>query len=181
MSERGKSLKIHLDGLMTPWVYNEKFPVGTQFLFGTLMFNVGEDENLELKVRGLPPRQWAPIYGEAPYGRTGPSSTITSTSDDICSALNPYAGSYILATMTSQGYPIRVPIFQPSPGTSSSTSSGASTDRDVIEDYLEIGGIIYWNPVTEAHRINMVGPGRAAYRNSSSRYPMISGFEAFDA
>jgi hypothetical protein len=36
---------------MAPWVYDEKFLVGTQFLFGTLMFTAGEDENLELQVQ----------------------------------------------------------------------------------------------------------------------------------
>jgi hypothetical protein len=34
------TLKNHPVGLMAPWVYDEKFPVGTQFLFGTLMFQL---------------------------------------------------------------------------------------------------------------------------------------------
>jgi hypothetical protein len=37
------------------WVYDKKFPVGTQFLFGTLLFTDGEDENIELQ--GPAPRQ----------------------------------------------------------------------------------------------------------------------------
>jgi hypothetical protein len=36
-------------------------------------------------------------------------------------------------------YSIRAPIFQPSAETSNSTSSGASTDQDFIEDYPKIG------------------------------------------
>jgi hypothetical protein len=32
---------------MAPWVYNEKFLTGMQFLFGTLSFMVGEDDDLE--------------------------------------------------------------------------------------------------------------------------------------
>jgi hypothetical protein len=33
---------------MAPWVYDQKFPGDMEFLFGTLMFTVGEDGNLEL-------------------------------------------------------------------------------------------------------------------------------------
>jgi hypothetical protein len=65
--------------------------------------------------------------------------------------------------------------------TSSSTSSGTSTGRDSIEGYPEIGGSVYWNPATEACCINMVGPGRVACRNSSSRYPTIRVSETSDA
>jgi hypothetical protein len=83
--------------------------------------------------------------------------------------------------MKSQVYPIRTPIFQPSVGTSSFSSSGASPDRDSIEDYIEIGGSISWNPVVEAHCISMVGSARAPSHNSSSRCPTIRGFEASDA
>jgi hypothetical protein len=108
---KGEALKILTVGFMAPWVYDEKFPVSTEFLFGTLMFIVGEDGNLELQVQGLPPHQWAPIYDEAPYGPTGPSSTTTLASDNVCSGLNPYAGPYVLTAMTSQGYLIGVPIF----------------------------------------------------------------------
>jgi hypothetical protein len=83
--------------------------------------------------------------------------------------------------MTSQRYPIGTPIFQPSVGTSSSSSSGASLDRDSIEDYHEIGGSVYWNSTIEAHRIRMVGPARAPSQNSSSRDPTIRESEASDA
>jgi hypothetical protein len=48
--------------------------------------------------------------------------------------------------MTSQGFLIRAPIFQPSAGTASSSSLGASLDRDFTEDYPEIGGNSCWNP-----------------------------------
>jgi hypothetical protein len=109
---------------------------------------------------------------------TGPLSTTTSALDGACSGLNPYAGLYTLAAMKSWGDPIGVPIFQPSAGTSNSTSSGASIDQDSNEDYHEIGDNVYWNPAIEAHRISMVGPSRAASCNSSSRYPTIRGSEA---
>jgi hypothetical protein len=32
---------------MASWVYNEKFLMGTQFLFKTLLFTMGEDDDLE--------------------------------------------------------------------------------------------------------------------------------------
>jgi hypothetical protein len=40
---------------MTPWIYDEKIPVGTKFLFRTLLFTPGEDNNLELKIWGSAP------------------------------------------------------------------------------------------------------------------------------
>jgi hypothetical protein len=163
---------------MTPCTFEVKFSYGTQFLFGTLIFIPGEDGTLELLTQGPTPSQHEPIYGEAPYYPADPSTT--STSDGICSGFNPYAGSYYLATMMLQGHLIGAPIFQSSAGTSSSTSSGASTDRDSIEDYPEIRGSIYWNSTIEAHRISMVGPTKASSQNSSSRYPTIRGSEASD-
>jgi hypothetical protein len=166
---------------MAPCIYDKKFSVGTQFLFGTLMFTAGKDGNLELQVQGSPPRQWALIWGGAPCCPAGPSSMTTSASDDIRTGLNPYAGPYTLAAMTSWGHPIRAPMFRSSGGTRSPTSSGASTDRDSAEDYPEIGGSVCWNPAIEARRISMVGPGRAYSRNNSSKYPTIRGSVSFDA
>jgi hypothetical protein len=32
---------------MTPWIYDKEFLVGTQFMFETLSFTVGEDDDLE--------------------------------------------------------------------------------------------------------------------------------------
>jgi hypothetical protein len=82
-ARKGKSLKICPVGLMTPWIYDEKFPVGTQFLFGTLMFTTGEDENIELEVRGPQTHQWVRHLRWAPYSPTGPSSTTTLASDGV--------------------------------------------------------------------------------------------------
>jgi hypothetical protein len=83
--------------------------------------------------------------------------------------------------MTSQGYPIKTPIFQPLVGTSSSSSSGASPDRNSIEDYPEIRGNICWNATIEAHHISMVGPDKAPSHNNSTRYPTIRVSEVSDA
>jgi hypothetical protein len=32
---------------MASWVYDEKFPMGTQFVFRTLLFTAGHDDDLE--------------------------------------------------------------------------------------------------------------------------------------
>jgi hypothetical protein len=43
----GGSAEIHPGELMAPWIYDEKFPMGIRFLFRTLPFTVGEDDDLE--------------------------------------------------------------------------------------------------------------------------------------
>jgi hypothetical protein len=103
------------------------------------------------------------------------------TSGRVFSGLNPHAGPYYLFAMISQGFPIGTPIFQPSVGTSSSSSLGASPNRDSTEDYPEIGDSICWNPVVEDRCINMVAPTGAPSQNSSSRYPTIRRSEASEA
>jgi hypothetical protein len=142
-ARKEEAFKIRPSELMTPCTFEVKFSYGTQFLFGTLIFTPGEDGTLELLTRGPTPSHHEPIYGEAPYYPADPSTT--STLDGICSGFNPYTGSYYLATMMLQGHPIGAPIFQSSAGTSSSTSSGASTDRDSIEDYPEISNRVVRN------------------------------------
>jgi hypothetical protein len=119
---------------MSPWTFSVKFSYDTQFIFGSLMFTVWKDENLALLTQGPVQRHPAPVYGKAPYYSVDPS-----TSGRACSALNPHEGLYYLSTMTSQGRTIGKTIFRSSAGTSSSSSSGATPDRDSIEDYPEIG------------------------------------------
>jgi hypothetical protein len=41
------SAEIHPAELMAPWIYDKKFSVGTQFMFGTLSFTMREDDDLE--------------------------------------------------------------------------------------------------------------------------------------
>jgi hypothetical protein len=89
--------------------------------------------------------------------------------------MNPYAGPYYLAAMTSQGIPIGATISHPFAGTLSS-SSGVSPDRDSTEDYLEIEGSYYWNSTLEGHLISMVATTPTG--NNSSRYPTIGRSEA---
>jgi hypothetical protein len=44
---RRGSAKIHHGELMAPWVYDEKFLMDMWFMFETLSFTVGEDDDLE--------------------------------------------------------------------------------------------------------------------------------------
>jgi hypothetical protein len=138
-----------------------KFPCGTQFIFRSWMFVAGENGDLELRTGGAVPKHLAPVYGQAPYYLANPY-----TSSGACSSMNPYVGPYYLAAMTSQGILIRATIYQPSAGASGSYTSGASPDRDSTEDYPEIEGSCYWNPVVEGHFIGMVAPVPSG--NSSS-------------
>jgi hypothetical protein len=174
--QEGANAQDPSEWLMAPWTFNIKFPYDTQFISGSLMFVVGEDGNLELLTQGPGLKHPELVYGQAPYYMVDPS-----TSGGARSGLNPYAGLYYLSAMTSRGLPIGAPIFQPSAGTASSSSSGASFDQDSTEDYPEISGSSYWNLAVEGHHISMVAPAGAPSQNSSSRYPTIRGLEASDA
>jgi hypothetical protein len=160
---------------MTPWTFSIKFSYDTQFTFWSLIFAIGEDEDLELLTQGPAPKCLAPVYGQASYLPTN-SSTLAGA----CLGLNPYTWSYHPAT-TTQRILIGAPIFQPSAGTSSSSTSTTSLDQDSTDNYPKIGGSTYWNSADEGHLIIMVAPVRAPSQNSSSRYPTIGRSEAFDA
>jgi hypothetical protein len=62
------------------------------------MFIVGEDKSLELLTQGPALKHLAPIYGHAPFLPANPS-----TSNGVCSGLNPYAGLYYRSGTTSWG------------------------------------------------------------------------------
>jgi hypothetical protein len=100
-ARKGKSLKIRPGELMAPWTFEVKFPYGTQFLFGTLMFTAGEDRTIELLTHSPSPSHHELIYGEAPYYPVDPSTTLAL--GGTRSGLNPYAGSYAPIAMTSWG------------------------------------------------------------------------------
>jgi hypothetical protein len=175
-TKKGGSAQDPSGWLMAPWTFSIKFPYNTQFIFRSLMFAAGDDGSLELLTRGPASRHPMPVYGQALYLLTNPS-----TSGGAYSGLNPYTGPYYLSAMTSQGCQIGKTILQPSAGASSSSSSGETPVWDSAEDYPEIGGSACWNPVIEAHHINMVGPGRGNSQNSSSKYPTIGGSETSNA
>jgi hypothetical protein len=115
---------------MTPWAFSIKFLYDTQFTFGSLMFSIGKEKNLELLAQGASPKHLTLVYGQAPY-----LPTNSSTSGGVCLGLNLYAGPYHRDTKTKHGLPIRAHIFQPSAGISSSSTSGASPYHDSTDDY----------------------------------------------
>jgi hypothetical protein len=81
--------------------FDVKFSYDTQFTFRSLTFPVGEDENLKMLPPGSAPERQVPVYGQAPY-----FLTISFTSGDACSALDPYAWPYIRTAKLIQGIPI---------------------------------------------------------------------------
>jgi hypothetical protein len=74
-----------------------------------------------------------------------------------------------------------MPNFQPSAGTSSSSSSEASPDQDSTHDYPEIRGSVCWNPAEEGRLIIMVAPAKAPSQNTTSQYPTIGRSKASGA
>jgi hypothetical protein len=69
-----------------------KFPLGTQFTFGSLTFAVGEDRDLKMLTLGPVPEH--------------PTPALSSTSDSTCSGLDPFAGLYIHIAKLVWGIPI---------------------------------------------------------------------------
>ncbi len=141
----GESAQDPSQKIMAPWTFNIKFSYDTQFTFGSLMFAVVKDENLELLTRCLAPERLTLVYGQPPYL---PAST--STSGGARSDLNPYPGSYHRAAKTTPGIPIGAPIFQSLAGTSSSSTSVASPDQDLADDYPKIGEAPIGTPLMKA-------------------------------
>jgi hypothetical protein len=77
---------------MAPWTFDVKFPLGTRFTFGSLMFTAGEDGDLKL----VPPSS-APEH---------PAPAPSSTSSNTYSGLDPFAGLYIRTAKLIRGLPI---------------------------------------------------------------------------
>jgi hypothetical protein len=61
------------------------------------------------------------------------------------------------------------------------SSSRETPYHNSAKDYPEVRDSAYWNPVIEAHHINMAGPARGISHNSSSKHPTIGGSEASNA
>jgi hypothetical protein len=168
-ARKGEALKIRPGESMAHWTFNVKFPYNTQFIFRSLMFAAREDKNLKLLTQGPTPRHPTLVYGTAPYYPADPSTSGGSRSD-----LNPHAGSYYLSVITYQGRPIRKTILQSSDGASSSSSSGATPDRDSIEDYHGIGAALVGTLPSKPAASTWWGrPGaflRTAHSKSKSRH-----------
>jgi hypothetical protein len=162
--------------IMTSWTFDVKFPLDTQFTFESLTFAAGEDENLRMLPPGSAPECLTPVHGQASC-----FLAISSTSGGACSGLDPYAERYICTVKLIQGIPIMTSILRPIAGASSSSSSTASPDQDLFDDYPEIGTSTYRDSVGEGRLIFMVDPVGEPSHNSSSRYPIIGRSEASDA
>jgi hypothetical protein len=93
---------------MTPWTFDVKFPYDIQFTFGSLMFAVGEDENLKMLPLGLAVERLTPVYGQVPC-----FLTISFTTGGACSGSDPYAGQHINTVKLVRGIPIVTSILQP--------------------------------------------------------------------
>jgi hypothetical protein len=72
------------------WAFDVKFPLGTQFTFGSLTFTARKDGELRMLPPGPTPERRTPADGQAPW-----SLMTSSISDDVCSGLDPFAGLYI--------------------------------------------------------------------------------------
>jgi hypothetical protein len=150
---------------MAPWTFDVKFPLGTQFTFGSLTFATGEDGDLWM----LPP-------GEATE-HTAPSSASSGTQADS----NFFDGSYICTVKLVRGIPVITTILRPCAGASSSSSSALSSDQGSSEDYSKIGVSTCGSSTDISRLICMVAPNEDQPRHSSSRYPTIGRSEASDA
>jgi hypothetical protein len=96
--QEGESVQDPSRKIMTPWTFNVKFSHDTQFTFGSLTFDAGEDGNLKLLTQGPAPERLAPVYEQAPY-----LSAISSTSGGDCSGLKCYTAPYHRTAKIIQG------------------------------------------------------------------------------
>jgi hypothetical protein len=150
---------------MAPWTFDVKFPLGTKFTFGSLMFAAGEDGDLRM----LP-------LGEATE-HTTPSSASSGTQTDS----DFFDGLYIHTTKLVRGIPVMMTILRPCVGASSLSSSALSSDQGSSEHYPEIGVSTCGSSADISRLIFMVAPNEDQPRHSSSGYPTIGRSEASDA
>jgi hypothetical protein len=80
--QEGGSAQDPSERTMAPWMFNIKFPHGTQFTFGSLMFHAGEDGDLRMR-----PPEPAPEH---------PALALSSALGGSCSGSDPCAALYIL-------------------------------------------------------------------------------------
>jgi hypothetical protein len=144
-----------------------KFPLVTQFTFGSLTFTVGEDEDLKMLPPGLAPEHLTP----AP----------SSTSGGAYSGLDPFAGLHIRTAKLVRGISIMTSTLRPFTRAPSSSSSASSPSRDSSDDYPKIGASASRNSAEDSRLILMVAPNGDRSCNSSSGYPTIERSETSDA
>jgi hypothetical protein len=165
--QEGGSAQDPSEMTMEPCTFDIKFPLSSQFTFGSLTFATGEDGDLKM----LPP-------GPAPKH---PASAPSSTSDGACSGLDPFTGLYIRTAKLVQGILIVTSILWPFVGASSSSSSTLSPGRDSSDDYPEIRASACGNSIEDDCLNLMMAPNGDQSPNSSSGYPTIGRSEASDA
>jgi hypothetical protein len=136
-----------------------KFPLGTQFTFGSLTFAVGEDGDLKM----LP-------LGPVPQHPTLPPS---SASGGACSGLDPFAELYIRTAKLVRGIPIVTSTLRPFIGASSSSLSASSPGRDLSDDYLEIGASACGNSAEDGRLILMVAPNGIGPATDPGDIPLL--------
>jgi hypothetical protein len=73
---------------MAPWAFDMKFPLGTQFTFGSLIFTVGEDRDLKMLLPG-------PALEH-------PTPAPSSTSGSTYSSLDLFVGLYMCHLTTDR-------------------------------------------------------------------------------
>jgi hypothetical protein len=152
---------------MSPWTFDMKFPLSTQFTFGSLTFAIGEDGDLKMRPPGPVPEHPTPA----------PSSTSGST----CLGLDPFAVLYIHTTKLVWGIPIVTSTLRTFIGALSSSSLASSPSRDSSDEYPEIRASAYGKFVEDNRLILMVAPNRDRSHNSSSGYPTIERSETSGA
>jgi hypothetical protein len=163
----GESIQDPSEKSMTHWTFIMKFPLSTQFTFGSLTFAIGENRDLNM----LPP-------GPAPEH---PTPAPSSTSDSTWSGLDPFAGLYIRTTKLVRGIPIVTSTLRTFTGAPSSSSSVLSPNRDSSNEYPEIRTSAYGISAEDSRLILIVALNGDRSRNNSSGYPTIRRSETFDA
>jgi hypothetical protein len=149
---------------MAPWTFDVKFPLGTEFTFGSLTFAAEEDGDLRM----LPP-------GEATkHTALSFASSETQADSDF------FDRPYIHTVKLVRGIPVVTTILRPCAGASSSSSSTLSSDQVSSEDYPKIGVSTCGSSIDISRLICMVAPNEDQPRHSSSRYPTIERSEASD-
>jgi hypothetical protein len=67
---------------MASWVYDEKFPMGTQFVFRTLLFTAGQDDDLEHPTQEQEERRTTTIDFEFSWGFGNSAVTLQRSEID---------------------------------------------------------------------------------------------------
>jgi hypothetical protein len=93
---------------MTSWTFEVKFTRCNQLTFGSLTFATREDGNLRLLSPGPAPEHLAPTHGQDLC-----CPTTSSTSGNVCTGQDSYAGVYIYTSKLVWGISVMMSILQP--------------------------------------------------------------------